>query len=1266
MGDFTVGNRVGSLWLWAALVSALAVLGCGAEKTEPPLGTARAALTVADCPAGYNVIVGTPGNDTISRTSALPLRSTTGNDCILGMGGDDTIDGGGGNDVIIGGDGNDTLKGSGGNDKIYGEAGNDTITGGGGVDVMDGGDGDDAINGGAGKDTIYGGDGNDQLTGGGGNDVISGGAGDDVIDAGAGNDSVQAGDGNDQVSGGSGSDAIDGGNGNDVIDGGGGNDTVQGGDGDDLIESASGDTVNGGQGTDACTGTACELTMPKNCTSNAGCTAGAPFCLLTTGTCVACLSDSQCNDGNACTQTDVCAGGTCNHTNLVVCAASDQCHLAGACNPASGLCSNPVTPDGSSCSDGDACTQADTCLAGACAGGSPVVCVAADACHVSGACNPSTGICSNPIAPDGTSCSDADACTTGDACQAGSCQGSLADSDGDGALDCTDPCPQDPDDDVDDDGFCADVDNCPDFPNVDQRDTDADGRGDACNGPASTAIAAGLRHTCAIRDGGAVFCWGVSQHGQLGPNAAPNISPPVQVPGLTDAVAVVAGDNYSCALRAAGQVVCWGQNNYGQLGLGFVNSVPHAPTAIASLPDAVAITAGGSHTCALRANGEVLCWGKNQDGEVGIGVTPQPVPTPTLVSGLAPATAIGAGDAHTCALLATGDVYCWGNSSYGQIGDGSVGVSVPTPTRAFGLADAVAIAVGREHTCALRATGAVVCWGRNSEGEVGLGFASSSPVPTPTQASVTGVAAIAGGGLHTCALLGTGAVTCWGANSVGQLGRGTKAPFEVTPAPVVDVWDATALALGLEHTCALRATGEVLCWGTGNQGELGDAGATTSSALPLSVFAGPTPVVCPHPRSTADLPDAAFADSNGDGIDGDVTAAYFVSPAGSDSNPGTRAAPFRTIRRGIEASVTHPCRYQVLVAAGTYAETVLLASGVSLWGGYDPVTWARSPANTTTIASPTAVGLVVTEYASEGYVEGFTITSSAAQAPGESSRAVLLRNVTAPLYVRYDRLVGGNGATGLVGTVGGYEGVCGGGGGVVGAGAPGCGGAAGGAFGSPFGGWGGTGANATVQGSPGVVPANQSIGAFVGTNWSALAGGKGGRGGNGGGGGAGAPNVCFCSGGTVGGSGGWGGAGGGGGIGGGGGGGSFAVVAVAASSAIVTDNVLVTSAGGAGGPGGAGGSGLPGQSGLEGQICCGSFGAGAGGFGGRGGDGAPGGPGTGGGGGMSVGMLILGSSGIVTGANAYTIGAPGSAGAGGPGGPSGDPGLQANVFVMPP
>src|SRR5262245_28240255 len=135
------------------------------------------------------------------------------------------------------------------------------------------------------------------------------------------------------------------------------------------------------------------------------------------------MDGTVCNDSNACTRTDTCQGGTCTGGNSVVCTASDQCHVAGTCDTATGQCSNPAAMDGTVCNDSNACTRTDTCQGGTCTGGNSVVCTASDQCHVAGTCDTATGQCSNPAAMDGTDCNDSNACTRTDTCQGGTCTG---------------------------------------------------------------------------------------------------------------------------------------------------------------------------------------------------------------------------------------------------------------------------------------------------------------------------------------------------------------------------------------------------------------------------------------------------------------------------------------------------------------------------------------------------------------------------------------------------------------------------------------------------------------------------------------------------------------------------------------------------------------------------------------------------------------------------------------------------------------------------
>jgi alpha-tubulin suppressor-like RCC1 family protein len=348
-------------------------------------------------------------------------------------------------------------------------------------------------------------------------------------------------------------------------------------------------------------------------------------------------------------------------------------------------------------------------------------------------------------------------------------------------------------------------------------------------------IAAGGNHTCALTTAGAVQCWGNNPFGQLGDGSTTNTTTPQPVTGLASGVAAIsAGVYHTCALTTAGAVQCWGRNAYGQLGDGSTTdkTTPQPVTGMAS--GVAAIAAGGNHTCALTTAGAVQCWGRNDFGQLGVGgitrkTTPQPVAG--LASGV---KAISAGLHNTCALTTAGAVQCWGRNDFGQLGDGST-TDKTTPQPVTGLASGEAsIAAGVYHTCALTTAGAVQCWGWNAESQLGDGGTTSKSTPQPVTGLASGVAAIAAGGNHTCALTTAGAVQCWGRNLDGQLGDGSTTN-KSTPQPVAGLASGVAAVVtGYGHTCALTTAGAVQCWGFNTSGQLGD-GSTTNKSTPQPV-----------------------------------------------------------------------------------------------------------------------------------------------------------------------------------------------------------------------------------------------------------------------------------------------------------------------------------------------------------------------------------------------------------------------------------------------
>ena len=246
------------------------------------------------------------------------------------------------------------------------------------------------------------------------------------------------------------------------------------------------------------------------------------------------------------------------------------------------------------------------------------------------------------------------------------------------------------------------------------------------------------------------------------------------------------------------------------------------------------VSAGISHICVLLNSGAPKCWGSDYNGQLGDN-TYQSHSTPYTVYGLSSGVVgITAGGAHTCALLGSGAVKCWGYNVYGQIGDGTT-TDRTTPTAVSGLSSGVtAIAVGSSNTCALLDTGAVKCWGGNLFGKLGDGTTTDRKTPTAVSGLSSGVVGITAGGYHNCALLGSGAVKCWGYNGAGSLGDGTTTNRSLPTTVNGLISGAVAIAAGDYSTCAILNSGAVQCWGYVSDGSLGD-GINTTSNTPVSV-----------------------------------------------------------------------------------------------------------------------------------------------------------------------------------------------------------------------------------------------------------------------------------------------------------------------------------------------------------------------------------------------------------------------------------------------
>lgn len=603
-------------------------------------------------------------------------------------------------------------------------------------------------------------------------------------------------------------------------------------------------------------------------------------------------------DGFECFDIDECALGI------------DSCDALAECSNSEGFyfcsCPDGFSGDGFSCNDIDECSaglatcsaQADcintegdfACECKAGYQGNGTTCADVDECALGTDSCSEDGLCSNieggydcTCAPgyEGTGfvCSDVDECTLGlDACsERALCSNTV----GAYACDCRAG--------FEGDGFtCLDVDECAantfDCPlNASCSNTDGGfdctcrrgyraGVDGVCEDVAVKAqsVGAGDAHTCALMNEGVVKCWGSGSNGRTGHGNTVTIGDDetagdASIVDVTElaVVQLAVGGAHNCALLEDGSVRCWGLGQDGRLGYADDEDVgdDEVPADVGIVPmpsSAVQLALGQKHSCALLDGGIVSCWGDNAFGQLGAGPVPEPIRRNDAVDVGGAVTAIAAGDYHTCALLDSGDVVCWGLGSFGRLGYGdsnAVGVT-KKPVNAGPVSlggSAIALAAGANHSCALLESGELRCWGRALFGALGTGVAGDvgdNELPSdvaPVELTATPIAVTAGSS-HTCVAFATGDVQCFGLGGSGQLGYGNERNIGDTELPseagVVDVGlRVLEIDAGAFHTCVVVDTAEVRCWGKGSLGQLGygstaDVGDSEAPASVGSVSLG--------------------------------------------------------------------------------------------------------------------------------------------------------------------------------------------------------------------------------------------------------------------------------------------------------------------------------------------------------------------------------------------------------------------------------------------
>lgn len=297
------------------------------------------------------------------------------------------------------------------------------------------------------------------------------------------------------------------------------------------------------------------------------------------------------------------------------------------------------------------------------------------------------------------------------------------------------------------------------------------------------------------------------------------------------------GSAHSCWVKTDTTLWCWGANNTGQLGLGDQNR-RLKPTVVMTGVKKVAL--GNSHTCALKTSGEVWCWGDDTYGQVGSSSVSLYTTKPTLVyfSGSANVGVldITAGGNSSCAVIGSRYLHCWGQNNTGQLasapGDTNDKYS-PTPTPKLG-GNVLSATLGDYHGCANKTDGSIFCWGDNTQGQLGIGSNTSKP-GDPTQLFFNTKGLLAAGERHTCAIASdTAYLYCWGLNDNGQLGIGNNTN-QNKPVKVNNISVVGSLSAGYRSTCAGKIGGGMWCWGGNAFGQLG-INSTTNSNTPKPLF----------------------------------------------------------------------------------------------------------------------------------------------------------------------------------------------------------------------------------------------------------------------------------------------------------------------------------------------------------------------------------------------------------------------------------------------
>ena len=355
-----------------------------------------------------------------------------------------------------------------------------------------------------------------------------------------------------------------------------------------------------------------------------------------------------------------------------------------------------------------------------------------------------------------------------------------------------------------------------------------------------TQIATGVTHACGVRTGNVGYCWGDNNNGEAGIGVFSPIlnQEPVGVIGNLAFTQIVAGNFFSCGIDAGNVAYCWGDGDSATLGNG--DPGDNVPTAVGGVEKYKQLSAFANTVCAVEigaADQQVQCWGSNEHGQAGTGSTSGLINTPTNVTvGGGSFSSVSVGAQHTCAVKANGDAWCWGANGSGQLGQGTHGADIPNPSTKIAGHSFLAVTAGDLFSCGIDTSNKAWCWGDGTFGQLGNGFFSSesdSPAAVVTASSFN---AIAAGWFHVCGIevAVSHRALCWGANDDGELGNGNTTDAN-KPVAATPTSGFGSIAAGFNTTCAVTTANIPYCWGEGDNGQIGDGNVNLKNDKPVAV-----------------------------------------------------------------------------------------------------------------------------------------------------------------------------------------------------------------------------------------------------------------------------------------------------------------------------------------------------------------------------------------------------------------------------------------------